>query len=56
MRNKEKTDSLGLTFDVWIRKARLHNTVLTLKDLDMLYAAWERNESYLNSRYIGQNN
>jgi hypothetical protein len=56
MHNKEKTDCLGLTFDIWIRKARLHNIVLTPEQVEMLYEAWDRNESYLNYRYLGQNN
>jgi len=56
MECREKTNIRGESFDVWIRKARLHNTVLSVAEVERLHTAWMNNESYYQYRHVGIKN
>jgi hypothetical protein len=46
----------GLTFDVWIRKAKLAHTKLTVEQVYMLYDKWLAGEYPTKYSYVGQKN
>jgi hypothetical protein len=54
MNNREPINLSGYSFDEWIRKANLHNAVLSVQQCHFLEKAWKNNEHYSKYAYVSQ--